>query len=205
MAKTPNLIGCTFGRLTVLKRDVNNFGNTIWIVRCTCGAERFFRTAALRSGKTKSCGCLRKEVAAASCRKRNRPRTWGSTHGHYKNNKRSPTYQSWSSMRDRCTNKNNPAYKNYGGRRIIICDRWRGDFGFKNFLEDMGIRPEGMSLDRINVDGNYEPTNCRWLQIDKQNMNRRKYGTLSSFSTEELREELTKRELIQKEQNEPSN
>lgn len=202
--KTPDLIGHTFGRLTVLRKDKNEYGNTVWAVRCICGTERIFRTATLRSGKTKSCGCLRRETAAASCRNRNRTRTWGSTHGHYKNNKRSPTYQSWTSMRDRCTNKNHPAYRNYGGRGIVICERWKGDLGFKSFLENMGIRPDGTSLDRIDVNGNYEPQNCRWLAIDKQNSNRRKYGTLSLFSIEELREEIIKRESRAKEQNEPA-
>ena len=87
----------------------------------------------------------------------------GETHGYYG----TTTYKSWDSMKARCRNKNNPKY---GGRGITFCKRWEK---FENFLEDMGERPEGTSLDRIDTDGNYEPGNCRWATIEEQNRNRR--------------------------------
>ncbi|MDM2823167.1 hypothetical protein OGX96_19035 [Citrobacter sp. Cpo100] len=82
--------------------------------------------------------------------------------------------RSYSSMKDRCTNPNSPSYPNYGGRGIKICDRWlERQNGFKNFMYDMGLKKEGLSLDRIDVDGNYEPSNCRWADYYTQANNRR--------------------------------
>lgn len=81
-------------------------------------------------------------------------------------------YKTWDSMRQRCLNKNHEAYKRYGGRGIKICQRWQGTYGFRNFLEDMGIRPKGCSLDRINVDEGYCPENCRWATARTQACNK---------------------------------
>ncbi len=92
-------------------------------------------------------------------------------HGHRpKYSKPSPTYISWRNMRQRCQNPNHPDYEDYGGRGIKVCKRWKD---FVNFLTDMGERPEGLTLDRINNDGNYEPDNCRWATLKQQAQNQR--------------------------------
>lgn len=90
------------------------------------------------------------------------------THGHRA--KRSGTYNSWAAMRQRCANDNRPDYEYYGGRGIKVCDDWEL---FENFLADMGERPAGTTLDRINVDGNYEPSNCRWSYLIERQRNKR--------------------------------
>lgn len=91
----------------------------------------------------------------------------------YKKRKRTPTYHTWNAMIQRCTNAKHPAYKNYGGRGVTVCKRWKGCFA--NFLEDMGERPEGLTLDRIDPEQGYSKENCMWASIHHQNSNQRRY------------------------------
>ena len=128
---------------------------------CDCGNEVTVRESALRSGNTKSCGCLHREVAAETCLSR-------VAHGL----KGIPEYRTWGHIIQRCTNPNNKAWHHYGGRGIRVCDRWRNSIDA--FLEDMGRRPgPEYSIDRIDNDGNYEPGNCRWATKKVQQRNKR--------------------------------
>ena len=167
----PNFIDLTnqvFGRLTVLSRAANDskHSSTMWRCKCSCGKEVEVRGGNLRSGSTRSCGCLQREKVAQTGQKAS---LWTTTHGHYRNSKQSPTYTSWYAMRQRCTNSNHISYKYYGGRGIKICPECNS---FTNFLADMGKRPEGTTLGRINGDGNYEPNNVEW-QTDQQQCSER--------------------------------
>lgn len=140
------LTGQRFGKWLVLGPSERRKGKRMWQCRCDCGTEKPVYHGHLVGGKTGGCRCGVR------------------THGM----KRSPEYMSWKSMRIRCLNKNHEAYHRYGGRGIGICDRWNA---FEAFYEDMGARPEGCTLDRIDVDGNYEPGNCRWATNQEQQNN----------------------------------
>lgn len=156
------MIGHRVGRLLVVHRgSSNSAGNIQWICRCDCGAETEVRGQLLRSGVTRSCGCLRDEMSQSR-----------TTHGHSRAGQWSPEYQAWRSMRKRCLNKNHRQFDLYGGRGIRVCARWSS---FENFYADMGVRPSGYhSLDRYpDQNGNYEPTNCRWATDIQQNRNKR--------------------------------
>ena len=151
-----------FGRLFVvgLSHVTDGKKRAYWQTWCDCGAEKNIRADHLTSGVVQSCGCMRKERAAAAstlaCL----------THGMTG----TPTYRSWAMMKVRCLNKENHKFPDYGGRGIRICERWHS---FDAFLADMGPRPPGTSLDRIDVNGNYEPGNCRWADAKTQRANRR--------------------------------
>lgn len=148
-----------FGRLTVLSRsepDVRK--RRAWICICECGKERIVDPQALKKGSSKSCGCLRDEL----CTKNN------TTHGE---SNRTPEYSSWCKMKERCFDKKCPAYKDYGGRGISACERWLNSY--ENFLEDMGRRPNGTSLERKNNSLGYSKENCKWATQQEQNNNKR--------------------------------
>lgn len=157
----PNFIdlsGKTFGRLLVMSKAPNRGSRTAWNCVCECGCSIVSTGNLLVSGHTKSCGCIRKEIAGARYR----------THGFGYECKE---YRSWNAARKRCLTKSNQAYKNYGALGVSMCSRWDS---FDNFLKDMGPCPPGHTLDRINPFGNYEPTNCRWADSKTQRTNTRK-------------------------------
>lgn len=154
--KKIDLTGQTFGRLFIEKQS-KNIGNRIsWDCNCICGKKTVVLGCNLVSKHTTSCGCFGKEKLS-KIRK---------VHGMHDSNE----YKIWRGIRNRCFNKNEPAYKNYGGRGITVCERWNS---FENFLIDMGRRPNGLSIERVNVNGNYEPGNCCWVTMKAQQANRR--------------------------------
>jgi hypothetical protein len=156
------MLGLTFGRLTVVERAENYRRLAQWLCECECGGSAVVRGSSLRSGQTRSCGCLALEHTRSIQRE--------PTHGHTRGGLKHPLYAAWAAMRQRCQNPAHHGYANYGGRGITVCERWR-DFGA--FLADMGERPEGLTLDRIDNDGNYEPGNCRWATALEQRHNQR--------------------------------
>jgi hypothetical protein len=161
-----DMIGKKCGRLTVLSKALSGktgSGTTFsrWNCICECGNEAVASGSNLRKGVTQSCGCFKKERMSEG----------NITHGHSKVGKLSPTYRIWAGIKARCFIPSGKNYKNYGGRGITMSDEWRSSFDA--FLRDMGERPEGLSLDRINNDGNYEIGNCRWATRKEQANNKR--------------------------------
>ncbi len=160
MAEIIDLLGQRFTRLLVIRRDgFNKWKNAKWLCKCDCGKEVSVYSSSLRKGITMSCGCYGRDV--------------NTTHGLRKDGKYDSEYRIWAGMKDRCYNYNNPQYKDYGGRGISVCDRWR--YNFENFITDMCMKPTVKhTLDRIDNDGNYEPSNCRWATRKEQNSHTRK-------------------------------
>lgn len=157
-----NLVGETFGRWTVLERAGSKGKKAAWKCLCSCGTIRVVQGGNLKRGVSKSCGCLKKELHEEKT----------VTHGHSKKGKVSSEYSSWFAMIKRCENPNDKHYNDYGGRGIKVCEYWRNDFA--TFYRDMGNKPSDRhSIDRINVDGNYEPGNCKWAEPKEQARNKR--------------------------------
>ena len=165
--RTPVPVGEKFHRLTVVSEAPKREGNNDRRVTafCECGTLKDYVLTEVRLGKTKSCGCFFRESKKAL------------THGHTRGGKFSPEYHSWVAMRTRCLNPESTHFTYYGGRGIQICEAWAK---FENFLADMGERPEGSSLDRIDVDKGYSPENCRWATRIQQGRNTR-HTTLIEF------------------------
>lgn len=159
LGKISNIQGKVFGRLTALSvagRASNR--KVIWECRCECGALAYPQGDSLRNGNTKSCGCLVKESGRLNIAK---AQAASLTHGESINQLKSPEYKSWQAMKSRCYNPNSTGFHSYGGRGIKVCDQWVNDFS--QFLSDMGRRPStAHTLDRIEGDAGYNPSNCRW-------------------------------------------
>jgi hypothetical protein len=165
MAKCADLTGQVFARLTVLERVANRGRRTCFRCRCICGQESIAMSENLKSGTTRSCGCLMRERTSQANR----------THGQTE----SRLYRVFTNLKTRCTNPRRRDWKNYGGRGIAVCPEWLGHGGFEHFqrhvLSVVGPWPgPGFSIDRKNNDGNYEPGNLRWATATQQELNKRR-------------------------------
>ena len=160
--------GEKFGFLTVIRKHHQSVnGKARWVCVCECGKEKVVTGDSLRFGQV-SCGCKRKTRE---------------THGMSS----TKTFRVWTGMLSRCRNKRCPAYPNYGGRGVTVCDRW---LVFENFYQDMGACAPGMSLERIDVNGNYEPSNCTWIPLADQGKNKRTTKSVLGMSAPEAAEKL---------------
>jgi hypothetical protein len=167
--KPIDLTGQRFGRWVVLSRAPRTKKQIQWNCRCDCGRLRVVAGDTLILARTKSCGCYKAKLLSL------KTRIHGESEFAKKGSGRPVTvtreYRAWCSMKQRCFNENCKAYQWYGARGITICERWLKSF--PAFLEDMGRCPPGLTLDRKDNDGNYEPVNCRWADLSTQRRNQR--------------------------------
>jgi hypothetical protein len=175
-----DITGQLFGRLLAIKRIRGSVrhGGSLWLCLCICGELAKVEIVSLRTGHTKSCGCIVREGNNVK-------------HGATRGRKLTPEYRAWAGILNRCYNQNNARYHDYGGRGITVHDSWRTSF--QTFLNDVGQKPApDRLLDRIDPDGNYEPLNCRWATGSQSAINQRR-RRIDQFTTEELIDELRRR------------
>ena len=166
-----DITGQKFGRLTAITKAASRKKRTRWRFRCDCGIEKIVDAAHVRHGRTRSCGCLLDEVLHSEEHRLHcisavaqRPIIHGMS--------KTPIYAVWKTMHERCRNSNCSDYRWYGALGVRVCERWAS---FENFYADMG-EPNGLTLDRIDPRGNYEPENCRWASWDVQRANKRTHA-----------------------------
>lgn len=164
-----DMTGQKYGRLTVLQAShKDKRGEWHWLCQCECGKQKTVSGYKLRSGNTKSCGCMQRECLDGRLR-----RTHGMSTSHL--------YTIWENMKHRCNDPKNIVYRNYGGRGIRVCDEWMNSFdSFAKWAESTGYL-DGLSIERVDVNGNYEPSNCKWITKRQQYLNRTDSHRITAF------------------------